>query len=92
MFVTLMFINIAIRNKENLIKKNEKYPNITPSRYAVIWAISILYIIIYSIIGVLNILLNFTEMNEFNYLSPVVIVYSFSVSALFYGVPDVKVK
>ena len=83
-------MKIAIKNKVNLIKKNERYPNMIPSRYAVILVISIFSIILYSMVEVLNFSLSFTEMNEINYLYPVAIVYSFSYAALSYGIPNVK--
>ncbi len=87
---TVVFIKITLKNKEILGKNNTNGHNMFPSRYVIILAISILSIVIYSIVEVLNFFLNFSVSNEMNYLGPTVIIYSLSLSILFYKMPMVK--
>ena len=88
--MTVVFIQITLKNKEILGKNNTNGHNMFSSRYVIILAISILSIVIYSIVEVSNFFLNFSVSNEMNYLGPTVIIYSFSLAILFYKMPMVK--
>ena len=88
--MSLVFIQITLKNKGILGKNNTNINSVFPSRYTIILAISILSIVIYSIIEVSNFFLNFSVSVEIDYLGPTAIIYSFSLSILFYKIPMIK--
>ena len=90
MLMTLAFIKFIIRDKENLINKNAKYPNSIPSRYAFLWVISVISLIGYFIIECMNFIPDFSQINEMIFLYSVAFIYSILYSALFYGIPPAK--
>ncbi|MCL4345503.1 MAG: hypothetical protein M1496_03975 [Candidatus Thermoplasmatota archaeon] len=78
--MSILGVKLTLRDKERLMK-NPEYSNVIPSRYETIryraiWGISIISIIGYSILEVMNFIPDFTHSNEEYYLYLIIISYS----------------